>query len=194
MSSALLAPVPSTWKSLVEGGWPDDAVGVEPPVTLAWGPPKKVSGSSHSVFTGVDNCRLGNNVGMDYEAITARLAKASPAPWRRHGADVYATNDLDGPILVSRTGVPEIRQQSDADADFVAHARTDLGELLRVGGKGRAQSQPHASACEYKFVTHSEQAGTDSELNTAGAPRWRFVAVVPEKAGHVLLLLERSHV
>ncbi len=131
---------------------------------------------------------------MDYEAISARLAKASLAPWHRHGADVYATDDLGTPILVGRDGSSEIRRQSDADAEFVAHARTDLEELLRADDHARGQGQPGASFWEYKFVTHSEQEGTDSELNAAGAQGWRFVAVVPEKAGHVLLLLERSHV
>jgi hypothetical protein len=130
---------------------------------------------------------------MDYEAIVARLAKASSAPWHRHGADVYATDDLDTPILVGRDGSPEIRRQSDADAEFVAHARTDLEELLRAYQASRS-SQPGAFAWEYKFVTHSDQEGTDSELNAAGAQGWRFVAVVPEKAGHLLLLLERSQV
>ena len=130
---------------------------------------------------------------MDYEAIAARLAKASPGPWHRHGADVYATDGLETPILVGRDGSPEIRRQSDDDADFVAHARTDLSELLGALDQAGAPGQPGVSAWEYKFVTHSEPEGTDSELNTAGAQGWRFVAVVPEKAGHVLLLLERSH-
>ena len=130
---------------------------------------------------------------MDYEAIAARLAEASPAPWHRHGADVYATDGLETPILVGRDGSSEIRRQSDADAEFVAHARTDLSELLRAHEQAGAFGQPGMSAWEYKFVTHSEREGTDSELNTAGAQGWRFVAVVPEKAGHVLLLLERSH-
>jgi hypothetical protein len=130
---------------------------------------------------------------MDYEAIVARLAKACPAPWQRHGADVYAADDLDTPILVGRDGSSEIRRQSDADAEFVAHARTDLQELLGAHDQTRHQARSGPSGWEYKFVTHSETEGTDSELNAAGAEGWRFVAVVPEKAGHVLLLLERSH-
>ena len=131
---------------------------------------------------------------MDYEAIATRLAKASPAPWHRHGADVYATNGLDTPILVGRDGSSEIRRQSDADAEFVAHARTNLDGLLGAHDPAGSPGQPGASAWEYKFVTHSEPEETDSELNAAGAEGWRFVAVVPEKAGHVLLLLERSQV
>ncbi len=105
---------------------------------------------------------------------------------------MYATDGLDTPILVGRDGSSEIRRQSDADAEFVAHARTDLEELLRPHDQVRGHGQPGGSAWEYKFVTHSERGETDSELNVAGAEGWRFVAVVPEKAGHVLLLLERS--
>ena len=129
---------------------------------------------------------------MDIEAITARLAKASPGPWRRHGADVYA-DDLDTPILAGRDGSPDLRCQGDADAEFVAHARTDLEEMLRQRDQAIGPAQDAGSVWEYKFVTHSDSKGTHSELNAAGAQGWRFVAVVPEKAGHVLLLLERSH-
>jgi hypothetical protein len=90
---------------------------------------------------------LGDNCRVDYEAIAARLAKASPAPWHRHGADVHATDDLDTPILVGRDGSSEIRRQSDADAEFVAHARTDLEELLRAYQAGRpGQPRPLAWA------------------------------------------------
>ena len=106
---------------------------------------------------------------------------------------VYATDGLDTPILVGREGSSEIRRQGDADAEFVAHARTDLEELVRVRDQPRGHGQPGTSAWEYKFVTHSDPEGTDSELNAAGAEGWRFVAVVPEKAGHVLLLFERGH-
>jgi Domain of unknown function (DUF4177) len=130
---------------------------------------------------------------MDYDAIAARLAKASPGPWHRHGADVYATDGLDTPILVGRDGSPEIRSQSDADAEFVAHARTDLEEVLHEQDQPLGHVRHGVSGWEYKFVTHSEREGTDSELNAAGAEGWRFVAVVPEKAGHLLLLLERGH-
>jgi hypothetical protein len=129
---------------------------------------------------------------MDYEAIAARLAKASPAPWQRHGADVYAINDPHTPIVVGRDGSSEVRRQSDADAEFIAHARTDLEELYSAHEQTHGRGQPGGSGWEYKFVTHSEREGTDSELNTAGAEGWRFVAVVPEKAGHLLLLLERG--
>jgi hypothetical protein len=130
---------------------------------------------------------------MDFEAIAARLANASPGPWHRHGADVYAGDDRGTPMLVGRDGSPDLRRQSDADAEFVAHARTDLEEMVRAHDQTSGHDQPGPSAWEYKFVTHSEQEATDSELNAAGAQGWKFVAVVPEKAGHVLLLLERSH-
>jgi hypothetical protein len=131
---------------------------------------------------------------MDLEAIAARLAKASAGPWRRHGADVFAADSSGTPILVGRDGSPELRGQSDADAEFVAHARSDLEELVGARDQAGGHDQPGASAWEYKFVTHSERGETDSELNAAGAQGWKFVAVIPEKAGHVLLLLERSHV
>ncbi len=130
---------------------------------------------------------------MDFEALAARLAEASPGPWRRHGADVYAADNSGTPILLGRDGSSEIRHPSDADADFVAHARTDLEELMRARDQAGGPDQPGASAWEYMFVTHSEREGTDSELNASGAQGWKFVAVIPEKAGDVLLLLERSH-
>jgi hypothetical protein len=93
--------------------------------------------------------------------------------------------------MVGRDGRSEIRRQSDADAECVAHARTDLEELLRRHDQAGGAGQPGPSAWVYKFVTHSEREGTDSGLNAAGAQGWRFVTVVPEKASDVLLLLER---
>ena len=81
---------------------------------------------------------------MDYEAIAARLAQASPAPWHRHGPDVFA-DGIDIPILVGRDGSSEIRRQSDADAEFVAHARTDIEELVGAYDQARGEGQPGAS-------------------------------------------------
>lgn len=129
---------------------------------------------------------------MDREAMATRLAKASPGPWYRHGPDVYAAG-FDAPILVGRDGSSETRSQSDADAEFVAHARADLDELLGALRQDRLHGRTDTAAWEYRFVTISAPDGTDSELDAAGAQGWRFVAVVSEKAGHVLLLLERSH-
>jgi hypothetical protein len=36
------------------------------------------------------------------------------------------------PLFTGRDGSPEVRRQADADADFVAHARQDIINLLAL--------------------------------------------------------------
>lgn len=65
----------------------------------------------------------------DLDAIRARLHAITPGRWVRHGADVHAA-DEPTPLLRGRDGDPDVRAQSDADAEFVAHAPADLAALL----------------------------------------------------------------
>jgi hypothetical protein len=64
---------------------------------------------------------------IDIEAITARLSEATSGPWHRHGADVHGGV---GVLFTGNDGSSEVRQQADADAEFVAHAPADIAALL----------------------------------------------------------------
>src|SRR4051794_26294879 len=66
---------------------------------------------------------------VDLEAVRRRLDSATGGPWERHGCDVYAGGDR---LLRGRDGSSAERQQADRDAEFVAHARDDITELLRA--------------------------------------------------------------
>jgi hypothetical protein len=65
--------------------------------------------------------------GLDLDAIRARVQAATAGPWERHGCDVLAAGQ---PVLRGRDGDPIQRRQADLDAEFVAHARTDITTLL----------------------------------------------------------------
>jgi hypothetical protein len=74
------------------------------------------------------------------EQIRRRLAAATPGPWSRHGADVHA--DVVGQLLTGRDGSSAIRAQADRDAEFVAHAHSDIALLLHLvtaGGESQRQ-------------------------------------------------------
>jgi|GEM_PF-2309081 len=64
---------------------------------------------------------------IDLNAIAARLAETTGAPWQRHGADVHSAAGI---LFRGKDGSAAIRQQADADADFVAHAPADVADLL----------------------------------------------------------------
>lgn len=58
----------------------------------------------------------------EIEAIKSRLAAATPGPWD--------TSDL-GPTEINRPGPKHIiRVKEDTDAQFIAHAPTDIAALL----------------------------------------------------------------
>lgn len=78
---------------------------------------------------------------MDVEAIRQRLAEATPGPWARHGCDVHGGGAV---LLRGRDGSAEIRAQADRDADFVAHAHSDIAALLDVVDRLTAAEQPAA--------------------------------------------------
>jgi len=65
---------------------------------------------------------------LDVESIARRLAQATAGPWQRHGADVHSADGLR--LFVGRDGSAELRAQADRDAEFVAHAATDIATLL----------------------------------------------------------------
>jgi hypothetical protein len=86
---------------------------------------------------------------MDLDAIETRISQASQRPWRRHGADV---EDARGNrILVGRDGDSVVREQADRDAELVAHAPSDLAELvdevhrLRAELRAREEGAVHGS-------------------------------------------------
>jgi hypothetical protein len=66
---------------------------------------------------------------LDVGPIEARLAAATGGTWTRHGANVHQEN-VGTPLFVGRDGSAEARRQADADAEFVAHAHSDIAELL----------------------------------------------------------------
>jgi hypothetical protein len=66
-----------------------------------------------------------NEIGLamvDVDPIRARLTAITPGSWRRHGSDIYAGGDQTTPLLRGRVRNAEVRAQTDADAEFVAHA------------------------------------------------------------------------
>jgi hypothetical protein len=65
----------------------------------------------------------------DLTAIRRRVEQATSGPWQRHGADVHAGGQ---PLLRGRDGTGEARAQADRDAEFVAHARQDVLDLLEL--------------------------------------------------------------
>ena len=67
----------------------------------------------------------------DLEQVRARALAASAGPWQRHGSDVW-TPDSSTPLFTGRDGSAETRQQADADAEFVAHVRQDVLDLLAL--------------------------------------------------------------
>jgi hypothetical protein len=67
----------------------------------------------------------------DLEQIRARAVAASDGPWQRHGSDVWTAGSPTA-LFTGRDGSAEVRQQADADAEFVAHARQDVVDLLAL--------------------------------------------------------------
>jgi hypothetical protein len=66
---------------------------------------------------------------VDVAAIRARLSAVTEGPWLRHGSDVYAPGDQM--LLVrGRDGSAVVRAQADADAEFIAHAPSDIAALI----------------------------------------------------------------
>jgi hypothetical protein len=66
---------------------------------------------------------------IDIAAIRARLSAITEGPWSRHGSDVHAPGD-QVPLVRGRDGSAIVRAQADADADFIAHAPSDIAALI----------------------------------------------------------------
>jgi hypothetical protein len=75
--------------------------------------------------------RVTLNDVTDLEQVRARAVAASEGPWQRHGSDVWAAGSSTA-LFTGRDGSAEVRQQADADAEFVAHARQDVVDLLAL--------------------------------------------------------------
>ncbi len=79
---------------------------------------------------------------VDVAAIRARLSAITKAPWSRHGSDVYAPGD-QVPLVRGRDGSAVVRAQADADAEFIAHAPSDIAALIDF-----VQQQPGGGSAE----------------------------------------------
>ncbi|HEY3603810.1 MAG TPA: hypothetical protein VGL04_03995 [Sporichthyaceae bacterium] len=73
------------------------------------------------------------------QPILDRLNAASPGPWQRHGADVHGPA---GRLFTGRDDSAESRAQADRDAEFVAHARADVAELLAELARLQGEPEP----------------------------------------------------
>jgi hypothetical protein len=73
--------------------------------------------------------RVTLNDVTDLEQVRARAVAASDGPWQRHGSDVWTAGSSTS-LFTGRDGSAEARQQADTDAEFVAHARQDVVDLL----------------------------------------------------------------
>jgi hypothetical protein len=67
----------------------------------------------------------------DLEQVRARVAAASEGRWQRHGSDVWLESSKAA-LFTGRDGSADVRRQADADAEFVAHARQDVVDLLAL--------------------------------------------------------------
>jgi hypothetical protein len=76
---------------------------------------------------------------FDPRPILDRLNEVSPAPWQRHGADVHGPA---GRLFTGCDDSAESRAQADRDAEFVAHARADVAELLAELARLQGQLEP----------------------------------------------------
>lgn len=82
---------------------------------------------------------------MDVDGIRARAVAASAGMWRRHGAGVWGEGSAM-PLFAGRDGSSAVREQADADAEFVAHARADVFALLALfDAPARTTSRARAS-------------------------------------------------
>ena len=75
----------------------------------------------------------GATTALDLDAIEARANASTPQPWARKGHDVgqvvYCSEtppELVGPVMLGRG----IGEAAYADAEFIAHARTDIPVLV----------------------------------------------------------------
>lgn len=77
------------------------------------------------------------------QAIRTRLKKATPGPWHVHGRifQIYSGTRIPGKNYpeLNYMDVPSIRPKEDAD--FIAHAPTDIAHLLALVEAGEEMAQ-----------------------------------------------------
>jgi len=96
---------------------------------------------------------------IDIANIKARLANATPGPWkwREHDTDEYTCLDSDKSLVIclkdvyAECGETLIMEIEKADADFIAHAPGDIRDLLaELERKENALAEAVAFMTEYK--------------------------------------------
>jgi hypothetical protein len=106
---------------------------------------------------------------MRLDDIKARVAAATPGPWevidligsRPAAASVWTDEDGDHDVCLSE-------ETSPADAAFIAHARTDIPDLLRVVEAAMAVVEmTRAAAVQLLATVEAEGVVVDDETRTA---------------------------
>ena len=109
----------------------------------------------------------------DLDSIRRRALAASDGEWSRHGADVWLDSSSKA-LFHGRDGGADTRAQADRDAEFVAHARSDVLSLLNlVESAGVA---PSDTALVTDGADNPKRPG-DSGPPAAG-PGWTAVVAV----------------
>lgn len=70
---------------------------------------------------------------LNLDAIQARADAATPGPWWTSGAAIYTgepAEDVRRSTWVGQTYTPNVPDWGGANAQFIAHARTDVDQLL----------------------------------------------------------------
>ena len=103
----------------------------------------------------------------ELEAVRARLAKATDGPWYRSGirgrmGDLECFRVFDGneqwfaSVSADTTNGP-MHARSLADAEFIAHARTDIPALLDALTRAEAHAERLAGALEFITDEHVDR-------------------------------------
>jgi hypothetical protein len=118
---------------------------------------------------------------IDLDAIKARAEVATPGPWEEDGSEIY--------VVGSRAWVAEschlaeygVTAHGDLDAEFIAHARTDVPALVAeverlradLAGVGRMAREDYARAEQAEQALVAAQAEMEQLRATALAASWR---------------------
>ena len=115
----------------------------------------------------------------DLDSIRRRALAASDGEWSRHGADVWLDSSSEA-LFHGRDGSADTRAQADRDAEFVAHARSDVLSLLILIDSARAA--PADPALASNGADNPKRPG-DSGPPAAGPEGDAVVAVVGPDGG-----------
>jgi|SRR5450631_1288989 hypothetical protein len=126
---------------------------------------------------------MNSDAMVDLDPIYARLTAITPGTWRRHGGDVFA-GDQKTPLLRGRVRTAEVRAQTDADAEFVAHAAADIAALLdqlghtqeggtplQRGGEAEVAPSPQADRRRRRRQAGRDRTVTNGEAKVAPSPQ-----------------------